>query len=149
MSTSLAVARAVDLMVHQDLADPFCLAQARLYISAADDPPDCFAVLDEDENPYRLLMRTRHHQPVRAGCLVVTGWCAPMSESERTPSPGTLRPSEHPDRQRVRVSVAITEEGIASVMRQSEDPQLVREMPARGVGDLPDVLESWWLGTLQ
>jgi hypothetical protein len=149
MSTSLAVARAVDLLVHDDLADPFTLAQARLYVADNDETLTQFAVLDEDENPYRLLMRTRHHRPLGAGCLVVTGWCAPMSDDEQVALADIVRPSEHPERQRVRVSVAITKDGIASVMRQSDDPHKVCEMPARGAGDLPDVLESWWLGTLQ
>jgi len=149
MSTSLAIAKAVDLLVHDDLADPFFLDQARLYVANDDGTLMNFAVLDEDENPYRLLMRTRHHQPLHAGCLVVTGWCAPMSNGEPAARVDNVRPSEHPERQRVRVSVAITKDGIASVMRQSDDPHTVCEMPTRGVGDLPDVLESWWLGTLQ
>lgn len=152
MSKSLEVARAVDLLVHDELDHPFVLSLARLYVAADAGPAVHFDVLDEDENPYRLLMRTRHHAPVRAGCLVVTGWCAPMTDvdtNEECDSGSNVRPSEHHLRQRVRVSVAITEEGIASVMRRSEDPQTVCEVPERGAGDLPDVLESWWLGTLQ
>ncbi|MFM1752674.1 MAG: hypothetical protein RL119_1636 [Actinomycetota bacterium] len=153
MSKSLDVARAVDLLVQSDLEDPFVLPHARLYVLAITDSVKSFEVLDEDENPYRLLMRTRHHGPVRAGCLVVTGWCAPLAEADEDQLPQHLepecRPSEHPARQRVRVSVAVTEEGIASVMRQSGKPQTVHDVPARGAGDLPDVLESWWLGTLR
>ena len=156
MSKSLDIARAVDHLVHDDLDDPFVLPQARLYVLSLDGPEVQFEVLDEDENPYRLLMRTRHHPPVRAGCLVVTGWCAPLPQETRNETDDEvahrhhgLRPSEHPQRQRVRVSVAVTEEGIASVMRQSNEPHMVRDVPTRGAGDLPDVLESWWLGTLK
>jgi hypothetical protein len=153
MSKSLDVARAVDLLIQSDLDDPFVMPHARLYVLNDDGPTMSFDVLDQDENPYRLLMRTRHHQAVRAGCLVVTGWCAPIGDVEdNDPVPtdcSPMRPSEHPARQRVRVSVAVTEEGIASVMRQSGEPHTVRDVPARGAGDLPDVLESWWLGTLR
>ena len=156
MSKSLDIARAVDHLVHGDLEDPFALPHARLYVLSHEGSEVHFEVLDQDENPYRLLMRTRHHPPVRAGCLVVTGWCAPLSDGTMGENDDSMmdryhdiRPSEHPERQRVRVSVAVTEEGIASVMRQSDEPQMVRDLPTRGAGDLPDVLESWWLGTLK
>ena len=133
-------------MVHADLDDPFVLARARLYVTIGEGSrPD---ILDEDENPYRLLMRTRPHQPVHAGCLVVTGWCAPLERRDGT-AETDLPPSRHPERQRVRVTVAISEQGLATVIRQSGEPQTAHAVTDRGAGDLPDVLESWWLGTLR
>lgn len=125
--------------------DPFDLDKARLYVvPSVDDGSDVdIVLLDEDENPYRLLRRTRHHLPIRAGCLVATGWCAPFGlddDAHATP------PSCHPLRQRVRLSVAVTDAGIASVIRQSDRPDVVHSLPSRGIGDLPDVLDVWWRG---
>jgi len=132
----------------------FDLHRARLYVlPVADDtsvgagagtmPNDGIVLLDSDENPYRLLRRTRHHSPIIAGCLVATGWCAPFGlddDANATP------PSSHPLRQRVRLTVAVTDYGIASVLRHSDDPHMVHTLPTRGIGDLPDILEIWWRG---
>lgn len=146
VSTPLDIAHAVDRLIHADLHDPFVLNRARLYVVT--DEGSQFRILDEDENPYRLLMRTRHHQPFLAGCLVVTGWCAPV-DAEASAADDLPPPSRHPDRQRVRVSVAISDLGIATVMRQSSAPHTAQAVTERGTGDLPDVLESWWSGTLR
>lgn len=146
MRTPLDIAYAVDRLIHGDLDEPFVLNRARLYVVL--DEGSQFTILDEDENPYRLLMRTRHHQPVQAGCLVVTGWCAPI-DGRAVNSDDAPPPSRHPDRQRVRVSVAISDQGIATVIRQSDAPHTAQAVTERGTGDLPDVLESWWLGTLR
>lgn len=148
MSSASDIAHVVDRLVHADLEHPFALARARLYVVPDGESDSRVDFLDEDENPYRLLIRTRHHQAVRAGCLVVTGWCAPLDGPDG-PGPDDVRPSEHPQRQRVRVCVAITDAGIATVMRRSSDPDQVQHLPDRGTGDLPDVLESWWQGTLR
>jgi len=128
----------------------FDLRRARLYVLPVADDTSATAVsnegivlLDSDENPYRLLRRTRHHPPIIAGCLVATGWCAPFGlddDANATP------PSSHPLRQRVRLAVAVSEHGIASVMRHSNDPDVVHTLPSRGIGDLPDILDVWWRG---
>jgi hypothetical protein len=99
-------------------------------------PNEGIVLLDSDENPYRLLRRTRHHPPIIAGCLVATGWCAPFGlddDANATP------PSSHPLRQRVRLTVAVTDYGIASVLRHSDEPDVVHTLPSRGIGDLPDI----------
>lgn len=126
------------------------LAKARLYVRpVADDvsgsivPGGTIVLLDEDENPYRLLRRTRHHPPILAACLVASGWCAPFTMDDEA---NARPPSSHPLRQRVRLSVAVTEAGIASVLRESDEPDVVHTLPSRGIGDLPDVLDAWWRG---
>lgn len=152
MNTSLTVAETVDLLIHSQLDDPFFLDKARLYVMPIIGEE--FVLLDEDENPYRLLRRTRHHEQYLAGCLVVTGWCAPVdrlhdsSDIEGRDAIDDIQPSRHPMRQRVRLAVAVTAGGIASVMRRSADPDHVHNLTTRGAGELPDVLDSWWAGTL-
>lgn len=175
MNPSLTFAETVDCLVHAELTGSsgaetstagspdnrppdsgahalaaFDLHRARLYVlPVADDSSagplsnDGIVLLDSDENPYRLLRRTRHHAPVLAGCLVATGWCAPFGLDDDA---NATSPSSHPLRQRVRLTVAVTDHGIASVLRQSDDPDVVHTLPNRGIGDLPDILDVWWRG---
>lgn len=140
------VAHTVDRLVHTELVSPFDLDKARLYVLpiVVETPTDDVVLVDEDENPYRLLRRTRHHAPVLAGCLVATGWCAPFDLDDDIQE---VPPSSHPLRERVRLTVAISDMGIASVLRRSDRPDHVLPLPNRGMGDLPDVLEAWWSGS--
>ena len=142
MNSSLTVAELVDSLMHTELAEPFDLDKARLYIVPID--ADDVVLVDQDENPYRLLRRTRHHPPVLAGCPVATGWCAPFGLDDDACA---VPPSDHPLRQRVRLTVAVTDAGIASVIRRSDQPDEVHSLPSRGIGDLPDVLDAWWCST--
>ena len=86
-------------MVQRELTEPFDLGEARLYVIPAGQSQTA-VLLDRDENPYRLLERTSDHSLVTAAALVVTGWCAPTD----SPDSSTMRPSEHPLRQRVRIT---------------------------------------------
>lgn len=137
----VAVAGRVDDVVQRDLADPFSMDEARLYVIPLDGGQRVL-LRDSDEHPYRLLERTADHGPISAAALVVTGWCAPTDSSDAP----LCRPSEHPMRQRVRVTVAIDERGIATVMRRSGSPDEPEVMDDRGEGELPDALERWWRG---
>lgn len=140
---SVGMARWVDEMVHRELSEPFALAEARLYVIPAGQSRRAF-LLDSDEHPYVLLERTNDHLSLSAAALVVTGWCAPTDPSDST----MWRPSEHPLRQRVRVTVAIDDRGIATVMRRDGAPNDPEVMDDRGEGELPDALERWWRGEL-
>lgn len=132
------LAHQVDTLVHDELPDPFTLEQARLYVMHIGRGA-VVELCDVDEHPYRLLVRNRHHPALAGGALVVTGWCAPTDD-------GVIRPSEHPRRQRVRITVAINGQGIATVLRRDAEPDTAELMDDRGEGDLPDALERWWNG---
>lgn len=140
---AVAMARWVDDMVHRELSEPFSLAEARLYVIPAGQSQQVL-VLDSDEHPYLLLARTNDHAAFSAAALVVTGWCAPSDPSDSA----RWRPSEHPLRQRVRITVAIDARGLATVMRREGAPDDPEVMDDRGEGELPDALERWWRGEL-
>lgn len=161
-NASVSVAESVDVLVHRHLSDPFALDKARLYVVPIDVVPVDVApgvltsdgefsvteadiqLVDQDVDPYRLLRRTRHHRPVAAACLVATGWCAPFSFDDDICA---TAPSDHPQRRRVRLSIAISAAGIASVLRHDDDPDAALVLGNRGMGDLPDVLDAWWSST--
>jgi len=142
-SGAVVLARWVDDMVHREVSEPFSLAEARLYVIPTGQSQPAF-LLDSDEHPYLLLERTNDHVEFSAAALVVSGWCAPTDPSDST----RWRPSEHPLRQRVRVTVAIDDRGIATVMRRDGAPNDPEVMDDRGEGELPDALERWWRGEL-
>lgn len=142
-SGAVAVAQRVDDMVHGELREPFVLPEARLYVIPTGQSRQML-LYDSDEHPYLLLERTNDHAAFSAAALVVTGWCAPTDPSD----PSGRRPSEHPSRQRVRITVAIDDRGIATVMRRDGAPDEPEVMDDRGEGDLPDALERWWRGVL-
>ena len=130
----------VDTMVHAELSGTarcFRMAAARLYVVRADGE---IRLVAEDENPYDLLVAHPREGTETAAVLVVTGWAAPLA-SNGLP---TCRPSEHPARERIRLAIGVDGERIFTLMRRSGDPDVVLTMDERGVGDVPDALETWW-----
>lgn len=141
LTSPASMAQQVDEMIQHQLAEPFTLDEARLYVIPTGQSQQP-VIFDSDENPYLLLERTNNHPRFVAAALVVTGWCAP---TDSLGAHGT-RPSEHPSRQRVRVTVAIDDTGLATVMRRDGAPEDPEMMDERGEGELPDALERWWNG---
>ena len=141
---ALLVAQFIDSLVHAELEDPFEIDFARLYAMPENENDDWQIALES--NPYELMMNNPRPPATKAGCLVVTGWAAPMEKEPKEDVEPSVRPSEHPKRQRVRVCIAICDGTIATVMRSSDEPDDVKNMSERGMGGIPDVLEAWWDG---
>lgn len=144
---ALLVAQFIDSLVHAELEDPFEIDFARLYAMPENENHDWQIALES--NPYELMMNNPRPPATKAGCLVVTGWAAPMEKDPKEDVEPSVRPSEHPKRQRVRVCIAICDGKIATVMRSSDEPDDVKNMSERGMGGIPDVLEAWWKDELR
>ena len=128
------VARTIDEMVANTPSnDPFSM-EATLY--GCDE--DGAYILASGDNPYDVLMDTPKPSKITAMAFVVTGWASPTSENE------TVRPSEHPERIRVRLVTAVGYDGFATVMRRADQPNEVEDMGDEGTGALRDALEEWW-----
>lgn len=156
-TNALLVARAIDRIVHEELDDAFTLEQARLYAivegDSSNDGESNIQMVAHD-NPYELMMNYPRPPATVAGCLVVTGWAAPLGgEPGDNFAPDknepTVRPSEHPLRRRVRVCVAICAGEIGTVMRTDDEPDEIKPLSERGMGGIPDVLEDWWNGSFE
>jgi len=141
---ALLVAQFIDSLVHAELEDPFEIDLARLYAMPENENHDWQIALEA--NPYELMLNNPRPPETKAGCLVVTGWAAPIEGAPTPDYAPTSRPSKHPKRQRVRVCIAICDGKIATVMRSSDEPDEVKNMSERGMGGIPDVLEAWWAG---
>jgi len=136
----LDIAGRVDAMVHDELRrseDPFTLENARLY--GLDESGDV-RLVGEGRDPYEMMLAFEPPTDAIAAVVVVTGWAAPHEENGQPAG----RPSEHPKAERIRLVVAVGDAGLAAVMRKKSQPELLITMDERGVGDLPEALESWW-----
>lgn len=136
----LDIAGDIDAMVHAELRgsdDPFRLHNARLYVL---DGSGDIELLGTAESPYDAMIEFAPPADAVAGVVVVTGWVAPVDENAQT----QCRPSEHPQAERIRLTVAVGDDGIGTVMRRKSLPDVAMAMDDRGVGDLPEALEAWW-----
>jgi hypothetical protein len=74
-----------------------------------------------------------------AAVLVTTGWAAPFGPEGRVVG----RPSSHPERRRIRLVVAVDDDGVSSVLRFADDPDRPVD-PGAGEGMLADALADLW-----
>ena len=130
----------VDRMVQDELGDTnqaFNLGRSRLY---GIDCNGSAHLVGEHEDPYIALVLHDRPDNAVAAVLVVTAWAAPTNEGGNIDCP----PSQHPDKVRARITVAVSDEGIVSSLRRMDAPDEVTFMHERGTGALPDALECWW-----
>ena len=127
-----AIAKTIDELVHKTSADPFTLS-ALLY--GCDD--DGAYLLSSGDNPYELLETTSRPDSLNAVALVITGFAAPNNDGE-------IRPSEHPERIRVRLVNCMSAEGFTTIMRRANTPDEVEDMGSDGIGAIREAIEDWW-----
>ncbi len=132
--------------------DGFDLAASRLYGLVLVDPARLDATPDDGgaaratfvgedvdidrliEGPAGVVARS-----FDAAAVVSTGWGAPEAVDG-------MRPSEHPDRRRVRVVAVVSDPGVRSVTRFADAPEAPIVMAERGMGRVIDGLEALWFG---
>lgn len=134
----------VENKIHQ-LVDTFELSGARLYgvnceERPADEPNLCF--LAQHPDVYELLSAPSSAlaRMFDAAAIVTTGWAAPLSAD------GSVEgaPSEHALRRRVRLTVVVADNGVASVLRFADDPDNVISDPGSATGSLADAITRFW-----
>lgn len=127
------------------LLDTFELQGARLYgvnvaQHGAEHPnlcliaqhPDVYELLDA---PSSALARM-----FDAAAIVTTGWAAPLASDGSVQGP----PSRHAMRRRVRLTVAVADNGVASVLRFGDDPDQVVTDPGSATGSLAEAISRFW-----
>ena len=135
MPTITQIATTIDELVQHELEHPFEM-DARLYAT----DPDGAWLIGESDNPYDLLVgdsSVARPRSLTAIGFVCTGWAAPLANSE------SVAPSQHPERIRVRITVAYNGSEWTTVMRKEGDSQ-PEVMDDQGTGALADAIESWW-----
>lgn len=76
-----------------------------------------------------------------AAAVVTTGWAAPMAADGSM----THRPNRHPERRRVRAVAVVDDEGVASVLRFEDRPDVATSM-ASGDGAMVEAMVRMWHG---
>lgn len=153
-STSALIARLVEARLHDTLPDavpdPFHLPRCRLHGVAIVDPDRLLEghdgalrldFLGDARNVYDLLDSAAGAiaRLYDAAVLVTTGWAAPLGPEGRVVG----RPSSHPQRRRIRLVVAVDDDGVSSVLRFADDPSRPVD-PGAGEGMLADTIADLW-----
>ncbi|MEK7295931.1 MAG: hypothetical protein AAB018_05285 [Actinomycetota bacterium] len=149
----VALATCVEHSLHTSL-DGFDLKRARLYGVAVVDPQ---GVVDNADGALRITFLAEHGDVYElldaptsaiarmfdAAVVLTCGWAAPVSDDESN-SEFSGPPSEHPLRRRVRLVVAVGDEGVGSVLRFADSPNEVVCDPGSARGSLADAVTNLW-----
>lgn len=95
-------------------------------------------ILASGDNPYDVLADTPKPKQVIAVALLVSGWASPYDGDDE------VRPSQHPERIRIRLVTAIGNDGMSTIMRRADKPNEIEDLGGDGTGALRDALEEWW-----
>ena len=126
------------LFEHQE--KPFQNKTAKLYL----DEFDKLKLISENADIYDLLesddVATQLDESDLAVLVVTTGWASPRSKDG---DDDEMRPSEHPKRRRVRLSIYANRLGeVASIIRFEDDPTEIVTDEGSATGSLADAISA-------
>lgn len=131
-----AMAMTIDDLVHNHTDDPFNI-EALLY--ACDN--DGAYLLGANPDPYELLQETKRPSYINAVALVMVGYASPHDPE----NPSNIRPSQHPERYRIRIVTMKTIDGFCNIMRREDDPDEPQDLGGDGEGAICEALDEWWI----
>ena len=149
----VALATCVEQSLNSSL-DGFDLKRARLYGIAVVDSEGItnnvdgalrITFLAEHGDVYELLdaPTSAIARMFDAAVVLTCGWAAPVHDDDSdTEFAGS--PSEHPLRRRVRLVVAVCDDGVGSVLRFADSPYDVISDPGAARGSLADAVTNLW-----
>ena len=120
---------------------PFISKTAKIYL----DEFDKLKLIHEDSDIYDLLesdeVAKQLEQSDLAVLVVTTGWASPRSKEKDDED--DVRPSEHPERRRVRLSIYANRLGeVASIIRFEDDPSEIVTDEGSATGSLADAISQ-------
>ena len=120
---------------------PFTSKTAKIYL----DEFDKLKLIHEDSDIYDLLesdeVATQLDQSDLAVLVVTTGWASPRTKD--TDEEDEMRPSEHPERRRVRLSIYANRLGeVASIIRFEDNPNEIVTDEGSATGSLADAISQ-------
>ena len=147
---TVSLATFVEQRLHTTL-DSFELAGARLYgVTVVDskefdqdvDAAFRLSFLAEHPDVYELLEAPSSSlgRMFDAVAVVTTGWAAPLGENGEVQG----APSQHAKRRRVRLTVVVSNQGVASVVRFADEPDDIITDAGSATGSLADAINGYW-----
>ena len=137
---SLRVAQWVDADLDETLDETLRYRASRVF--AVHDVEHGFVreLVDCDADPYALITRLPPTVDFDAACLVMTGWMTPLDDDDA----GDDDVDDEPLKFRVRLTAAVSHEGVAVVVRRWEGGEWSDSFADGGEGAFPDALRTWW-----
>ena len=119
---------------------PFTSKTAKIYL----DEFDILKLISENTDIYDLLeseeVATQLDNSDLAVLVVTTGWASPRTKDT---DDDEVRPSEHPQRRRVRLSIYANRLGeVASIIRFEDDPNKIVTDEGSATGSLADAISQ-------
>lgn len=142
---SLRVAQWVDADLDETLDETLRYRASRVF--AVHDVEHGFIreLVDCDADPYALITRLPPTIDFDAACLVMTGWMTPLDDDEYDEEDDeTGDRDDEPLKFRVRLTAAVSNEGVAVVVRRWEGGEWSDSFADGGEGAFPDALRTWW-----
>lgn len=159
--TPIALATCVEASLHSSL-DGFNLPRARLYgvsivdakgVNAHQDGALRISFLAEHGDVYELLdaPSSAIARMFDVAVVLTCGWAAPLDRGEQdddaqsnSETQDEVPPSQHPQRRRVRLVVAVCDKGVASVLRFADTPNEIVTDDGAARGSLADAVKDLW-----
>lgn len=151
-SLSLRVAQWVDADLDESLDETLRYRAARVFAVRSTDRGFVRELVDCDADPYALVNRVPSSIDFDAACLVMTGWMTRLDEEDDDHDPGDsgdVDPDDDDDRYRVRLAAAVSDDGVAVVVRRWEGGEWSDSFGDGGEGMFPDSLREWWSRILE
>lgn len=138
----IPIAQEVETALHslfvEEMPNPFNLDTARLYgVNVTDDGDVDLVLVEKNEDIYEILATpvSKRNLSFTTFTIITTGWAAPLNDNGQVDG----APSLHPLRRRVRLSVTVNLDGVASVMRFEDTDEAVVDAGA-ATGSLADAV---------
>ena len=139
---SLRIAQWVDADLDETLDETLRYRASRVFAVHDDDHGFARELIDCDADPYDLITRVPSMVDFDAACLVMTGWMTPLDEDDESDDDGDCWNESL--RCRVRLTAAVSDEGVAVVVRRWEGGEWSDSFADGGQGAFPDALRAWW-----
>lgn len=139
---SLRVAQWVDADLDETLDETLRYRASRVFAIHDGDHGFVRELVDCDADPYALITRLPPTVDFDAACLVMTGWMTPLDDDDAGDDDDDF--GDEPLKFRVRLTAAVSDEGVAVVVRRWEGGEWSDSFADGGEGAFPDALRTWW-----
>ncbi|MDA0371701.1 MAG: hypothetical protein O3C62_10610 [Actinomycetota bacterium] len=146
---SLRAAQWVDADLDETLDETLRYRASRVFAIHDGEHGFVRELVDCDADPYELITRLPPTIDFDVACLVMTGWMTPLDDDDHDDDGDDNdgdddHDDDEPCRFRVRLTAAVSDDGVAVVVRRWEGHEWSDSFADGGEGAFPDALRTWW-----